>query len=110
MQAVCASFIFNSIYSDTASLVSAKTLVAYIVLKAAVVLYLSMQRVAACSSRSKVYPVSIREHGQAAVYFYCLVLSGPLPETTADSMRPYMLSHTCKKKKRSRLYKRVWCL
>lgn len=47
-----------------------------------------------CGVRVRVYPVSIREHGQAAGYFYCLVFPGPMPETTADSMRPYILSHT----------------
>lgn len=53
------------------------------------------------------YPVSIREHGQTAVYLACLVLSGPLPETSADSMRPYMLSHA---EKRGAILKRVCCL
>lgn len=59
----------------------------------------------ACSSRSRLYPVSIREHGwgsRLSHYFYWLVLSGPLPETIADSMRPYM-----RLKKRRWLYKLV---
>lgn len=81
------------------------TLMSYIVCKAAVAWYSSMQ----CAMHVLAGLVSIRGLGLAAVYFYCLVLSGPLPETTADSMKPYVLSHTLKKGGSFRDMC-VWCL